>query len=85
VTLRRGPIAALGAGEIAGRVVLANVPLPAHTSLLARIVAAPAAAVLSGLRPHEAAGVIDAWRALGLEVAARRERGGFCAVRMEAA
>ena len=33
VTLRRGPIAALAAEEIAGRVLLANVPLPAHESL----------------------------------------------------
>lgn len=85
VTLRRGPIAALTASEISGRVVLANVPLPAHASLLARIVAAPAAAVLSGLRPAEVARVVDAYRALGLEVVARRERGGFCAIRMEAA
>ena len=85
VTLRRGPIAALDAAEIAGRVVLANVPLPAHLSLLARIDEAPAAVVLSGLRPGEVAQVVDAHRAHGLVVIDRRARGGFCAVGMAAA
>lgn len=82
VTLRRGPIAALRAGEIAGRVVLANVPLPAHMSLLSRVVTPPAAVVLSGLRPAEAPNVIDAHCALGLVVVDHRERGGFVAVCM---
>ena len=82
VELRRGPIAALRSDEIAGRVVLANVPLVAHTSLLSRIGAPPRAVVLSGLRPSEAAGVVDAHRALGLTVVGRRECGGFVAVCM---
>jgi ribosomal protein L11 methyltransferase len=80
VTLRRGPIAALTAHEIADRVLLANVPLPAHESLLSRIGAPPRAAVLSGLRPGQAPAVVAAYRALGLEVLATDERGGFRAV-----
>jgi ribosomal protein L11 methylase PrmA len=80
VTLRRGPIAALSAEEIAGRVLLANVPLPAHQSLLSRIGVPPRAAVLSGLRPGQAAAVVGAYRALGLEILATDERGGFRAV-----
>jgi ribosomal protein L11 methylase PrmA len=80
VTLRRGPIAALTVHEIADRVLLANVPLPAHESLLSRIGAPPRAAVLSGLRPGQAPAVVAAYRALGLEVLATDERGGFRAV-----
>ena len=82
VTLRRGPIAALRADEIAGRIVLANVPVEAHTALLSRIAVPPRAVLLSGLRPPQAQGVIDAYRALGLAAADRRERGGFVAVCM---
>lgn len=82
VTLRRAPIAALEAGEIAGRVVLANIPAPAHASLLARTGAPPCALVLSGLRPPEVPAVVDAWRGHGLEVRRRDARGGFVAVCM---
>jgi ribosomal protein L11 methylase PrmA len=82
VTLRRAPVAALEAGEIAGRVVLANVPAPAHASLLARTGAPPRALVLSGLRPAEVPAVVDAWRERGLEVRRRDTRGGFGAVCM---
>lgn len=83
-TLRRGPIAALTAGEIAGRVLLANVPLPAHESLLSRIGAPPRAVVLSGLRPDQAPAVVEAYRALGLEILSRDERGGFRALSLVA-
>lgn len=83
-TLRRGPIAALSADEIAGRVLLANVPLPAHASLLSRIGAPPRAAVLSGLRPGQAPAVVAAYRALGLEILSEDERGGFRAVSLVA-
>lgn len=82
VTLRCGPIAALGEEEIAGRVVLANVPAPAHASLLARTGAPPGALVLSGLRPTDVPAVVDAWRARGLAVQRREARGGFAAVCM---
>ena len=84
VTLRRGPVAALTTREIADRVLLANVPLPAHESLLSRIGAPPRAAVLSGLRPHQAPAVVAAYRALGLEVLAIDERGGFSTVSLVA-
>ncbi len=84
VTLRRGPAAALSPGELAGAVVFANVPAAAHASLLGRVGDRPAAAVLSGLRPAELGAVVTGWDALGLAVADRRERAGFCAVRLAA-
>src|SRR5680860_737469 len=74
--------AARRADEITGRVVLANVPVEAHASLLSRIAAPPRAVLLSGLRPSQAPAVIDAYRALGLAAMDRRERGGFVAVCM---
>ena len=52
--LRRGPLEALAADELAGAVLMANLPAAAHRALLRRIGAPPAAAVLSGLRPAEA-------------------------------
>lgn len=85
VTLRRGPISVLSAEEIAGRVLLANVPLSAHESLLSRIAAPPRAIVLSGLRPSQAPAVVEAYRALGLEILDADERGGFTAVSLAAA
>lgn len=84
VTLRRGPIATLGADELADRVVLANIPLPAHQSLLSRIGAPPRAVVLSGLRPAQAPAILDAYRALGLSLRRHDERGGFTATCMVA-
>jgi ribosomal protein L11 methyltransferase len=77
VALHRAALGALAPEQIAGRVLLANVPAPAHRELLARVVGPPAAAVLSGLRPAEAAAIEGAYRALGLEPAGRAERGGF--------
>lgn len=78
VTLRHGPIGTLAPSETAGRTILANIPLPAHESLLARLgEGPPVAAVLSGLRPAQTAGVVDAYRALGLQVLGSRERAGF--------
>jgi ribosomal protein L11 methyltransferase len=79
VTLRRGPLSGIAAADVAGRVVLANVPRPAHEALLARVDpgAPPVAAVLSGIRPADAPALVAAWGALGLAVAGRDERGGF--------
>ena len=85
ITLRRGPIAALRADELAGRVVLANVPLSAHESLLSRIGTPPRAVVLSGLRPAQAPAIIEAYRTLGLSVHHQRERSGFISVCLMAA
>ena len=77
VVLRRLALAALPPEALAGRVLLANVPAPAHRELLGRIVAPPRAVVLSGLRPAEAGPLERGYRALGLAPAARAERGGF--------
>jgi SAM-dependent methyltransferase len=82
VDLRRGPLEALAPEELAGVVLMANLPAPAHRALLRRIGASPAAAVLSGLRPAEAGAVADAYCALGLRPAGRTERGGFCCLVM---
>jgi ribosomal protein L11 methyltransferase len=84
VELRRAALRALPAGAIAGRVLLANLPLAAHRELLGRIGAPPRAALLSGLRPGEAPAVAAAYRALGLEPAARAEAGGFACVALVA-
>lgn len=82
VDLRRGPAGGLAAGELAGRVLLVNAPLPAHLSLLARVGDPPRAVVLSGLRPAQAAQVVRGWRALGLREGRPEERGGFVALAM---
>lgn len=86
VRLRRGPLAALGPDELAGRAVLANVPPGAHRALLERIDPArpPRAGVLSGVRPGEADALGEAWRALGLEVVDREDAGGFVCLRVAA-
>lgn len=82
VTLRRGPIAALTADELAGRVLLANLPPEAHRSLLSRIGAPPRAVVLSGLRPPDAPALVAAYGRLGLRTLHRHERRGFVALCM---
>lgn len=81
VALRRGPAAMLGPDALRGRTLLANVPLEAHRGLLA-LGGAPAAAVLSGLRPAAMDEVEEAWRARGLRADARRVAGGFRALRL---
>lgn len=87
VTWRRGPLGGLAGAELAGRVVLANVPAAAHRELLARVDphAPPRAVVLSGLRPAEVAPVEDAWRALGLGRAVAEEHAAGFACRALAA
>jgi ribosomal protein L11 methyltransferase len=77
VELRRGPAAALRAGELTGRVVLANVPLAAHRDLLAAVRAAPAAVLLSGLRPGQAGPLLPAYRRLGLRLLRAARRRGW--------
>jgi ribosomal protein L11 methylase PrmA len=85
VDLRRAGVGALRPEDLAGRVLLANLPGTAHRQLLARIAGPPQAAVLSGLRPAEAGPVEDAYRALGLVPASRQERGGFVGMALVAA
>jgi ribosomal protein L11 methyltransferase len=81
VTLRRAALGALAPEDLAGTVLLANVPAAAHAQLLALPGGPPAAALLSGLRPAEAGAVVAGWAARGLRPAGRAERGGFvCAV-----
>lgn len=77
VGLRCGPLEGLAGDEMAGRVILANLPLAGHRALVARVDRPPRAAVLSGLRPEAVATVVNAYRALGLRVAGRRAAGGF--------
>lgn len=82
VELRRAPLSALMPDDLADRVVLANVPAPAHAQLLERLPGRPPGALLSGLRPHEAGAVVAAYRALGMRVVRAGQAGGFRAVAM---
>ena len=82
VTLFQGPIGTLEDEELSKKILLANIPLPAHQSLLSRIGAPPRAVVLSGLRPRQASAVVDAYRALGLNTLSWREQGGFAGICM---
>jgi hypothetical protein len=78
VALRRAAAGALGAQELCGRVVLANLPLEAQRALAARCLtlrAAPRAALLSGLRPGQAAELLAAYRRLGLRPVGAARRG----------
>jgi ribosomal protein L11 methylase PrmA len=84
VALRRAAVGALPAEAIAGRVLLANLPLAAHRELLGRVGAPPRAALLSGLRPAEAPPVEAAYRALGLQPVRRAESAGFACVALVA-
>jgi ribosomal protein L11 methyltransferase PrmA len=77
VTLRRGPVEALLPAELAGRVLLANLPLAAQRGLLARIDEPPRAALISGIRPGQEGELLAAYRALGLRPAGAARRGGF--------
>lgn len=77
VHARRGAVEHLDPGVAAGRVLLANLPAPAHRALLGRLDTAPRAAVLSGLRPAEADDVLTAWRRRGLRLRRRSRRGRF--------
>jgi ribosomal protein L11 methylase PrmA len=84
VALRRAPVEALAPDELAGAVVMANLPLAAHRALLARVGAPPAAVVLAGLRPAEAAAVGAAWAHLGLRPREARDDGRFACLVMAA-
>lgn len=81
VEVRLTSIASLASDELTGRTLLANVPLPAHESLLARLGPhGPGAVVVSGLRPHQATEVVARYVSLGLRAALRSERDGFTAI-----
>ena len=85
VDLRRGPVSALAPGELAGRIVLANVPLAAHHTLLEQVATPPRAAVLSGVREPQVAGLAAAWGSRGLAVVRVVRRAGFACLQLEGA
>jgi SAM-dependent methyltransferase len=76
IRLRTGPPEVV-AGDVAGAVLLANLPADGHYALLACMHAPPVAAVLSGLRPAGARRVVAAYRAHGLRPVAAARRGGW--------
>lgn len=81
VRVRQASIMNLEGAELAGRVLLANIPFPAHQSLLSRLgTNPPHAVVASGLRPQEAEAVVLSYSALGFRVTRRDERDGFVAI-----
>ncbi|MGD9571746.1 MAG: 50S ribosomal protein L11 methyltransferase [Thermoleophilia bacterium] len=83
VTVRRGQLATLTPADLAGAVLLANVPAPAHRELLhAAAGAAVAAVVLSGIRPGDAPALRDAWAARGLRPDGAWQSGGFACLRL---
>jgi ribosomal protein L11 methyltransferase len=77
VEARRQPVTALRPDELAARIVFANVPLPAHHTLVARFDDPPLAVVLSGLRPAEAPVIVAAYRHMGLRHVRAARRGRF--------
>jgi ribosomal protein L11 methylase PrmA len=81
VTLRHGPLEAILPDELAGAVLLANIPAQAHRLLARRARSgAPRGAVLSGLRPREVDEIVASWTARGLRTVRITASGGFCAV-----
>ena len=77
VRVARIRLESLSAADLAGRVVLANLPAPAQAALLARLPGPPPGALLSGLRPGEAGPLVRAYRALGLRPVGAARRGRF--------
>lgn len=81
MSLQRAPLQSLPADALTGRIVLANIPAPAHRALLQRLaLAGPLpGAVISGLRASEVNGVLGAYHALGLRTVRVSYGDGFCA------
>ena len=77
-----GTAGALSRADLAGRIVLANVPEAAQRALLGRVAGAPAAMVLSGIRPPAAGALREAWGAHGLRPDGAWERGGLACLRL---
>lgn len=77
VATRRTPITALAPVDIAGRTVLANIPLEAHVSLLERLDHPPPGVVVSGFRLSQAPELLSCYRALGLRTLRISRSGGF--------
>ena len=85
VDLRHGPLSALGPAALAGRTVLANIPLAAHRALLETVSAPPRRVVLSGVRDRDVAGLTESWAAHGLRTVKVVRRAGFACLQMEGA
>jgi len=69
VAIERKMIESLPPAALAGRVVLANLPPPAHRALMARVGDAPAGVLLAGARGEEMAPILAHYLALGLRPA----------------
>ena len=85
LAVRAARVGMLDAQEIAGRVLLANLPLAGHREILSRLNDPPPGALLSGLRTGEGLPVAAAYRALGMRVASVTRRGGWECLRLERA
>lgn len=75
VSLRHALVQSLPAEDLAGRVVLANLPAPGHRALLNRLAAAPPGVVASGVHGSESHEILDAYRELGMRVVSAGRRG----------
>ena len=72
IDVRQGPVERVDAG---GRVLLANLPAPAHRTLLESLVRPPRAALLAGMRQGAGREIVAGYRGLGMRVCARGRRG----------
>ena len=77
IEVRRQAVETLPLHELSGATVFANMPAAGHSALLRRLGEAPAAIVVSGLRPAEAGVVVDAYRRLGLRRTRSSRTGRF--------
>ena len=66
VETRRQAVETCPIDALAGKILLANIPVAAHDALLRRLRIAPAAVVVSGLRPRDATPIVDRYRRLGM-------------------
>ena len=77
VVTRRQAVETFPSADLTGVAVFANIPAGAHTALLRRFEMAPAAVVLSGVRPADAGPLVAAYRRLGMRRARSSRMGGF--------
>jgi hypothetical protein len=77
VRVERRALEALPTEALGERVLLANLPAPAHAALLRRLPGPPPAAVLTGLRPEQAPALLAGYRRLGLRAVGAARRGRF--------
>ena len=75
VEVRTGRASTLTPDQLAGRVVLANIPARAHEELQSRMSAPPRALLVSGLTTSDARPILDGYRAFGMTRTAASRRG----------